>query len=110
LQVQEEIMDRRTLIKILGASTAAPASGLNGELALAQVKLAQVKEETSPRRFAWPFPESPETPPGSENQLPFGRRIPNGIEAQSGHALYTFPRDHRYYFGPIYHGPEYCEW
>jgi predicted secreted hydrolase len=91
-------MDRRLLLKIFGASTAA-----------AQVFPAQAGE-TSPRSYAWPFPEYPPTEPGSGNATPFGQGAMAGVETQSGHALYTFPRDHRYHYGPIYHGPEYCEW
>ncbi|WP_371061159.1 hypothetical protein [Rhodosalinus sp. 5P4] len=71
---------------------------------------AQVQGESSPRKYEWGFPEYPPTPAGSGNATPFGEGPLNAIETESGHELYRFPRDHRYHYGPIYRGPEYCEW
>lgn len=56
-------MDRRLLLKLLAsgtALTAAPAS-----------VWAQVKGESSPRKYEWGFPEYPSTPAGSGNAGPF---------------------------------------
>ncbi len=95
-------MNRRLLLKLLASGTAAAA--------VPATVWAQVKGETSPRAYEWGFPEYPPTPSGSGNATPFGQGEMAGIETVSGHELYKFPRDHRYHYGPIYHGPEYCEW
>lgn len=94
-------MDRRLLLKLLASGTAATA--------VPATVWAQVKGESSPRIYEWGLPEYPPTSAGSGNATPFGEGALNGIETVSGHELYKFPRDHRYHYGPIYRGPEYCE-
>ncbi|OLY93373.1 Hydroxyneurosporene synthase (CrtC) [Cnuella takakiae] len=76
-----------------------------------QAQLKQEIDRGAPARYGWPMPtQSPMRPDATGNPVPFGSQPMKGIETVSGHGLYSFPRDHRYHYGPVYHGPEYAEW
>lgn len=88
-------MNRRLFLQILGAGAAVPAAAA-----------AAPRAVPPPHSYSWPFPEYPPTPAGTGNPVPFWEGGLEGVETQSGHAIMSFPRDHRYHYGPIYHGPE----
>ena len=81
------------------------------EAAVKNNETAEIADKGSPRTFGWPTPtSSPMAPGATGNATPYGQGFMKGIETQFGQGLYSFPRDHRYHYGPVYHGPEYAEW
>lgn len=104
-------MDRRVFMKSAGLGAAMAATGLFPGKLLAEPMSAPAEAPVGiGGNYVWPMPEYPPTAPGTGNARPFWEGAQEGVETQSGHAIMQFPRDHRYHYGPIYHGPEFAEW